>query len=151
MKSKILQKYILEKLIHFECEDINILENPYSSDLFDLERVLKREVFWFSSDTSNTDKPLTVIFDLELKEDNFYTGRVRGIYLLNLNINNLRLDKSSRDIREKVEYFAYDKPMTKLLTIVDVQRDEIYYRYADGFKEKVLGLFCDYNLKGELS
>lgn len=142
MNSKNLKRYLLEELIHFECEDMNYFENPFSSDLKDLECNLGDIDSWCTMDTSTTKKPFTVLLDLEAKAKGAYSGRVKGIYLIEININDLKTYEGTKDIKQKSEYYTFSEPVTKLIKVVDSPVNEVSFGYKEGFKEKILDLIC---------
>ena len=143
MQSKILSKYIIDELIHFECEDMNYFQNAYSSDVDNLVCDLDDEDSWCTMDTSTTEKPLTVLLDLEASAKGRYTGLVKGVYLFDININELKRYEGDKEMLEKSEYFKFETANSELIEEFDSPIDEVSFTYADGFKEKILSLICD--------
>jgi len=140
MQSKILSKYIIDELIHFECEDMNYFQNAYSSDVDTLVCDLDDEYSWCTMDTSTTEKPLTVLLDLEATAKGRYTGLVKGVYIFDININELKRYEGDYEMLEKSEYFEFDTPNSELIKKFDSPIDEVSFTYADGFKKKILDL-----------
>ena len=132
MRSKIIKKYLLE-LIHFECEDMNYFENPFSSDIDEIDT-------WRTMDSSTTDKPMTIVLDLEAIKKGLYTGGVRGVYLIDININILKTYEGTKNIKEQSEYFAFKEINYKIIKEVESPIDERSFGYAKGFKERILDL-----------
>lgn len=142
MQSKILKRYILESLVHFECEDMNYFERPYSSDVNALKCDVDDIASWCTMDSATTDKPLTIVLDLEAKERGVFSGRVKGVCLFEININRLKTYEGVQDIMDHMEYFAFDEPMGGFIEEVDSPVDEVSFGYAEGYKEKVLDFIC---------
>jgi len=140
MQSKVLSKYIIDELIHFECEDMNYFQNAYSSDVDTLVCDLDNEDSWCTMDTSTTEKPLTVLLDLEATAKGRYTGLVKGVYIFDININELKRYEGDYEMLEKSEYFEFDTPNSELIKKFDSPIDEVSFTYADGFKKKILDL-----------
>ena len=142
MQSKIMSNYIIEELIHFDCEDMNYFQNAFSSDVDKLVCDLDDEDSWCSVDSSTTEKPLTVLLDLEATEKGRYTGLVKGFYLFDININELKTYEGDQEILEKSEYFKFETPNSELIEEFDSPIDEVSFGYADGFKEKIIDRIC---------
>jgi len=138
MLSKILSNYIVEELIHFECEDMNYFQNAFSSDVDHLVCNLDDEDSWCTTDMSTSEKPLTVLLDLEATAKGRYTGLVKGVYLFDININELKRYEGDEEMLEKSEYYKFDTPNSELIEEFDSPIDEVSFGYADGFKEKIL-------------
>ena len=143
MQSKILSTYILEELIHFECEDMNYFQNAFSSDVDNLVCDLEDENSWCTVDSSTTEKPLTVLLNLEATAKGRYTGLVKGVYLFDININELKRYEGDQEMLEKSEYFEFEIPNSELIKKFDSPIDEVSFTYADGFKEKILDLILE--------
>ena len=139
MKSEIIKKYLLE-LIHFECEDMNYFENPFSSDFESIISDIDEIDAWYTMDSATTDKPMTIVLDLEAIEQGVYTGGVRGVYLIDININELKTYEGMQNLEERGEYFAFKEINYKIIEEVDSPIDERSFGYAKGFKERILEL-----------
>lgn len=139
MKSEILKKYLIE-LIHFECEDMNYFENPFSSDFESIVCDIEEVDGWCTMDSSISEKPMTIIPDLEAIEPGVYTGGVRGVYLIDLTINELKTYEGTQKIEDRSEYFAFKGVNYKIIEEVDSPIDERSFGYAKGFKERILSL-----------
>lgn len=142
MRSDILRSAILSDLIHFESEGMNYFENPFSSDLENIDCAMEEKKCWYSLDPSTSKKPLTIVIDLEAKSIGKYTGRVKGFYLINEPITKLKTYEGDHDFGENVEYYAFDTPSTDIIEEVDSPVDEISYTYKPGFQAKLLSLLC---------
>jgi len=141
MKSEIIQKHLLE-LIHFECEDMNYFENPFSSDFESIVCDIDEIDTWCTMDSSTTDKPMTIVLDLEAMERGIYTGGVRGLYLFDININELKTYEGTQNLEERSEYFAFKEVNYKIIEEVDSPIDERSFGYAEDFKERILALIA---------
>lgn len=139
MKSEIIKKHLLE-LIHFECEDMNYFENPFSSDFESIICDIDEIDAWCTMDNATTDKPMTIVLDLEAIERGVYTGGVRGVYLLDITINTLKTYEGTQNLEEHSEYFAFKEVNYKIIEEVDSPVDEQSFGYAKGFKERILEL-----------
>jgi hypothetical protein len=139
MKSTILKKYLME-MIHFESESMNYFENPFSSDFKHVICDLEDENSWCSMDSSTCEKPMTILLDLESTSLGIYTGGVKGVYLFDININELKTYEGDHQIKEKSEYFAFEEVVFGLIEEVDSPVDEVSFGYTEGFKEKILDL-----------
>jgi len=135
MASQILNKYILELIVHFECEAMNYFERPFSSDVDSLSS-------WATMDSATTEKPLTVVLDLEARAKGIFTGRVKGVFLFDININTLKTYEGLQEIEEHMEYFSFEEPMPGLIREVYSPIDEVSFGYTEGFREKILGFIC---------
>lgn len=142
MKSRILSQAILSELIHFESEEMNYFENPFSSDLVSIDCGEEEKNCWHTMDPSTSDKPLTIVVDLEARGPGDYTGRVKGFYLLNETIRKLKTYEGDRGYNGNLEYYAFDVPSSEIIEEVDSPVDEISFGYKEGFKERLLALFC---------
>jgi len=143
MRSEIIKKHLLE-LIHFECEDMNYFENPFSSDFETIVYDIDEIDTWHTMDSSTTDKPMTIILDLEAIKRGVYTGGVRGVYLIDININILKTYEGAKNLEEQSEYFAFKEINYKIIKEVDSPVDERSFGYAEGFKERILELISQY-------
>lgn len=143
MKSKILNKHILEELIHFESEDLNYFENAFSSDVDHIVCEYGDKDSWCTMDPSTSQKPLTVVLDLEAVDKGVYTGIVKGFYLIDININELKRYEGDQEILEKSEYYAFDVPRDDIIQEIDSPIDEVSFGYAPGFKKKILRYICN--------
>lgn len=143
MQSKILKKYILEELIYFESEDLNYFQNAFSSDVDTIVCNVEDENSWCSMDVSTTTKPLTLLLDLEAIDRGVYTGRVKGFYLFEMNIAELKTYEGDQKLLDKAEYYQFDTPNESLIEELDTPLDEVSFRYTEGFKEHLLSFICD--------
>jgi len=141
MKSEIITKHLLE-LIHFECEDMNYFENPFSSDFETIVCDIDEIDAWCTMDSSTTHKPMTIVLDLESMEQGVYTGGVRGVYLFDININELKTYEGTQNLEERSEYFAFKEVNYKIIEELDSPIDERSFGYAEGFKERILALIA---------
>ncbi|HHD75766.1 MAG TPA: hypothetical protein ENK82_06280 [Campylobacterales bacterium] len=139
MQSTILKKHLLN-LIHFECEEMNYFERPFSSDFESIICNPDDQNSWCTMDSSVSDKPITIVLDLEATALGIYTGGVHGFYLLDININELKTYEGSQEIEKNAEYFSFNQINYELLQEVDSPIDESSFGYAEGFKEKILAL-----------
>lgn len=142
MRSNILKSAILSDLIHFESEEMNYFENPFSSDIETIDCAIETKKCWHSLDPSTSSKPLTIVIDLEASTPGDYTGRVKGFYLINEPIGKLKTYEGDHDFGENIEYYAFDEPSNEIIQEVDSPVDEISYGYKPGFKSKLLSLLC---------
>ena len=142
MKSNILKSAILSDLIHFESEEMNYFENPFSSDLECIDCAIETKKCWHTLDPSISKKPLTIVIDLEAKAEGEYTGRVKGFYLINEPITKLKTYEGDRDFGENIEYYAFEIPSDEIIQEVDSPVEEISYGYKPGFQAKLLALLC---------
>lgn len=83
---------------------------------------------------------MTIVLDLEAMERGVYTGGVRGVYLLDININALKTYEGTQNLEERGEYFAFKEVNYKIIQEVNSPVDERSFGYAEGFKERVLEL-----------
>ncbi len=143
MQSKFLKKYVLDKLIHFESEDQNYFQNAFSSDVDNIVCNLDDENSWCSMDLSNSDKPLTVLLDLEGTAKGRYTGKVKGFYLFDMNIKELKTYEGNKELLDKAEYYKFDSPLAGLVQEVDSPIDETSFGYAENVKDIVLEHLCN--------
>jgi hypothetical protein len=141
MKSNILRETLSQELIHFESEGLNYFHNPFSSDLKSID-CNNDKTCWVSLDPSESEKPLTIVVDLEATAPGIYTGRVKGFYLLRESISQLKTYEGDHDLQEKLEYFTFTTPSNEIIEEVDSPIDEKSYGFAEGFKEKLLALLC---------
>ena len=142
MKSNILKSAILSDLIHFESDEMNYFENPFSSDLETIDCAIETKKNWHTLDPSISKKPLTIVIDLEAKAIGEYTGRVKGFYLVNEPITKLKTYEGDHDFGKNIEYYAFEVPSEEIIQEVASPVDEISYGYKPGFKEKLLALLC---------
>jgi len=142
MKSNILSQMILSNLIHFESEGMNYFENPFSSDLENIDCDKEDKKCWHTMDPSTSEKPLTIVIDLEARAPGDYTGRVKGFYLLNETIRKLKTYEGDRGYNGNLEYYTFDVPSNEIIEEVDSPVDEMSFGYHEGFKEKILALLC---------
>jgi hypothetical protein len=142
MKSNILKSAILSDLVHFESEEMNYFEKPFSSDIENIDCAIEIKKCWHTLDPSTSKKPLTIVIDLEAKAAGVYTGRVKGFYLINESITKLKTYEGDHDFGKNIEYYTFDIPSTDIIEEVDSPVDEISYGYKPGFKEKLLSLLC---------
>ena len=142
MQSNILKSAILSDLVHFESEEMNYFENPFSSDLSTIDCDVETKKCWHTLDPSTSKKPLTIVIDLEAKAPGIYTGRVKGFYLINEPITKLKTYEGDHGFGEDIEYYAFDVPSTDIIEEVESPVDEISYGYKPGYKEKLLSLLC---------
>lgn len=142
MKSNILKHLLLEELIHFESEGMNYFENPFSSDIETIDCAEEEKKCWHSMDPSTSEKPLTIVIDLEARGPGDYTGRVKGFYLLNQTIRKLKTYEGDHSFDGKLEYYPFEVPSEEIIQEVVSPVDEISFGYKEGFKEKLLSLLC---------
>ena len=142
MRSNILKSAILSDLIHFESEEMNYFENPFSSDLESIDCAIETKKCWHTLDPSTSEKPLTIVIDLEAKAAGEYTGRVKGFYLINEPITKLKTYEGDHGFGENIEYYAFEVPSDEIIQEVDSPVDEISYGYKPGFQVKLLTLLC---------
>lgn len=142
MRSNILKSAILSDLIHFESEGMNYFENPFSSDIENIDCVIETKKCWHTLDPSISKKPLTIVIDLEAKAPGVYTGRVKGFYLISEPITRLKTYEGDHDFGEAIEYYTFNIPSSDIIEEVDSPVDEISYGYKPEFKEKLLSLLC---------
>lgn len=142
MRSNILKSAILSDLIHFESEEMNYFEKPFSSDLETIDCSSETKQCWHTLDPSTSDKPLTIVIDLEAKKIGEYTGKVKGFYLINESINQLKTYEGDHNFQENIEYYAFEVPSDEIIQEVQSPVDEISYGYRPGFKAKLLSLLC---------
>jgi hypothetical protein len=142
MKSNILSQAILSELIHFESEGMNYFENPFSSDLEVMDCSTEDKKCWHTMDPSTSEKPLTIVIDLEANGPGDYTGRVKGFYLLDETIRKLKTYEGDHGFNGDIEYFAFEQPSSEIICEIDSPVDETSYGYQEGFKEKLLALLC---------
>ncbi len=142
MRSNILKLAILSDLIHFESEEMNYFQNPFSSDLETIDCSIEAKKCWHTLDPSTSKKPLTIVIDLEAKAIGEYTGRVKGFYLINESINKLKTYEGDHDFRDNIEYYAFEVPSDEIIQEVDSPVDEISYGYKPDFQTKLLSLLC---------
>lgn len=140
MRSNILKSSILSELIHFESEGLNYFQNPFSSDIESIDCNEESQKCWHTLDPSTSEKPLTVVIDLEATEPGVYSGRVKGFYLLNESITKLKTYEGDHGFNGNLEYFAFDEPTFDIIQEVQSPVDETSYGYKKGFKEKLLDL-----------
>ena len=142
MKSNILKNAITSELIHFESEGMNYFENPFSSDVESIDCGEEDGNCWHTMDPSTSEKPLTIVIDVEATRPGDYTGRVKGFYLLNETIRKLKTYEGDHGYNGNVEYYAFEVPSTDIIEEVESPVDEISYGYKPGYKEKLLSLLC---------
>jgi hypothetical protein len=121
---------------------MNYFENPFSSDIENIDCSIETKKCWHTLDPSTSKKPLTIVIDLEAKAAGEYTGRVKGFYLINEPITKLKTYEGDHDFGENIEYYAFEVPSNEIIQEVDSPVDEISYGYKAGFKEKLLSLLC---------
>ena len=142
MKSNILKNAVCEELVHFESEGMNYFENPFSSDVENIDCGEDESNCWNTMDPSTSEKPLTIVVDLEARGPGDYTGCVKGFYLLNETISKLKTYEGDRGYNGNLEYYAFDVPSEEIIEEVNSPVDEISFGYQEGFKEKLLSLLC---------
>ncbi|MEA2048924.1 MAG: hypothetical protein U9O64_10835 [Campylobacterota bacterium] len=142
MKSNTLKSAIYRHLIHFESEGMNYFENPFSSDVGVIDCAQESKKCWHTMDPSTSEKPLTVVIDLEARGLGDYTGRVKGFYLLNETIRKLKTYEGDHGFNGNLEYYAFEVPSEDIIEEVDSPVDEKSFGYQEGFKEKLLALLC---------
>ncbi len=142
MKSTILRNHIIDEVLYFESEDLNYFE-PFSSDLKTIECDIDEEGTWYTMDPSTSDKPMTAVIDIEANEDGTYTGRVKGVYIIDVNINKLKTYEGDHGYTGKnLEYYAFPEPLNGLIVHAEDAIEDDNYSYTDGFKETILDLIC---------
>ncbi len=144
MKSQLIKKHLLEEVIYFESEDLNYFE-PFSSDLKTIEYDPDSDNSWSTMDPATSDKPMTIVIDIEANpEDGTYSGRVKGVYLFDININELKTFEGDHGYSEEnMEYYAFETPVEGLIIHEEDAIEDDNYRYADNFKDRILDLICD--------
>jgi len=142
MQSEIFKNTVFLRLIYFESEEMNYFENPFSSDLWNIDCSKENKKCWHTLDPSISEKPLTVVIDLEATSPGHYTGRVKGFYLLSETIRQLKTYEGDHGFDGKIEYFCFQTPSLEIIEEVKTPVDEISFRYKEGFKEKLLALIC---------
>ncbi len=142
MQSNFLKHYILEELIYFESEDTNYFQNAYSSDVDHIVYDEDDEDSWCTMDMSTSEKPLTVLLDLEATAKGRYTGKVKGFYLFDINIQELKTYEGDQKLLEKSEYYAFDTLQPGFIEEVESPLDEVSWGYRNECKEKILAHLC---------
>ncbi len=142
MKSKILKHAILSELIHFESEDLNYFHNPFSSDIENIDCDSDDKKCWHSLDPSVSEKPLTLIIDLQATLPGVYTGKVKGFYLINEPIATLKTYEGDHGFDGNLEYYAFETPSDEIIQEVESPVEEISFGYKEGFKERLLDYLC---------
>lgn len=143
MKSNILKNTIYAELVHFESEGMNYFENPFSSDVENIDCSEEDKKCWHTMDPSTSEKPLTIVIDLEARAQGDYTGRVKGFYLFNEPIVKLKTYEGDHGYDGNLEYYAFKVPSEEIIEEVESPVDEISFGYKEGFREKLLELLCN--------
>jgi len=142
MQSNFLKYYILEDLIYFESEDTNYFQNAYSSDVDNIVYDEDDEDAWCTMDMSTSEKPLTVLLDLEATAKGRYTGKVKGFYLFDINIQELKTYEGDQKLMDYAEYYTFDTPQLGLIKEVESPIEEVSWGYTKECKEKILSYLC---------
>lgn len=66
---------------------------------------------------------------------------ITNLYLLDININELKTYEGDHELLEKSEYYKFNIPVSNIIKEFDRPIEEISWCYVKGFKEKLLTKF----------
>lgn len=142
MISHLLQTSLFETLIHIESEELNYFHNPFSSDIEVLDCGDEEKQCWQTLDPSTSEKPLTLVIDLEATAPGVYTGRVKGFYLINETIRTLKTYEGDRGFNGKLEYYSFEPYDEEIIQEVASPVDETSFGYKEGYQSRLLARLC---------